>query len=743
MSVSRRILNRVAVLAVLAVAPAAEAADTRSLAEAIPADAAALVVVDVGRLAADADTLDLVRLYRDPEVQGFLAPALEYLRGQSEFREFQAGLALLKMYGLPDVIAGTASLALLGVGIPPEGGGAPRWVTPSALAADADVTALQSGRPLIPDLVLSIETTGREAFESALLRAIELIPEATTRDVASSGFPHRVTTIPAVGMGDQPIDVHHGFAGDVFVAGFNGDRLAAVAGALQGEAQESSTLAADATYTAWRERSARTNGVFEVYVGTKHALQAVPNFLANDEAAREEFLRSGLGDIEGAGYSIALESGRLRESAALFLPRQRRGFLTILDALQPAASIADRLPAAAALGVAFRVDPGILFDRVTALIEQWEPDEHAELQQDLAGMKQEFGFDLRSDLLASLGADFALAATIPKSGFIPEFQGSFALADAAKFGALLERLKAIAAAQSGGDVSFSELPIKDRPGAFAVKLGAGALVQPALCIAGDRLYFAGSTSSLKRALAALDKPAKSIASDNPDFARCVATTVGKSLGSAAGLIYVDIAGGAEFGLNMAVPFIPVALSQAGLPFELEMATFPTTENVCSYLSGLLSTVRLDDTALAYDASSPFGGLLVYAVAAGAVAAVQMQQRMAFAEGMPPLPRDPGPTAPAADPDGPWIGVYFDQGALAQSRLVVVSPIEGGPAHRAGVVKDDEIVALDGEALHSYEDLANVLRARGAGASAVLTVLRGGESLELALVIGRRGDIEDR
>jgi carboxyl-terminal processing protease len=68
------------------------------------------------------------------------------------------------------------------------------------------------------------------------------------------------------------------------------------------------------------------------------------------------------------------------------------------------------------------------------------------------------------------------------------------------------------------------------------------------------------------------------------------------------------------------------------------------------------------------------------------------------------------------------------------QLVVVSPIEGSPASRAGVMPKDVITAIDGKTTKgmSTEDAVKLIRGQ-AGTSVVLDLMRKGQPIELKLV----------
>ena len=94
----------------------------------------------------------------------------------------------------------------------------------------------------------------------------------------------------------------------------------------------------------------------------------------------------------------------------------------------------------------------------------------------------------------------------------------------------------------------------------------------------------------------------------------------------------------------------------------------------------------------------------------------------------------------------YIGVAVQPVELPQSQraegrervLLVVGVAAGGPADSAGIQVGDLIVAVDGRATASSDDLLDHLSGLGAGEAVGLSLLRGGASKEVPVVVGARG-----
>jgi S1-C subfamily serine protease len=68
---------------------------------------------------------------------------------------------------------------------------------------------------------------------------------------------------------------------------------------------------------------------------------------------------------------------------------------------------------------------------------------------------------------------------------------------------------------------------------------------------------------------------------------------------------------------------------------------------------------------------------------------------------------------------------------------VVGVAEDGPGSKAGLAIGDVITTWDGTAISGYRDLLNRVAGSAAGQPAKIGVLRGGNAIDLQLVVGER------
>lgn len=94
---------------------------------------------------------------------------------------------------------------------------------------------------------------------------------------------------------------------------------------------------------------------------------------------------------------------------------------------------------------------------------------------------------------------------------------------------------------------------------------------------------------------------------------------------------------------------------------------------------------------------------------------------------------------------PFMGIQFlpidarlqlERGLPVKDGALVVSAAKGSAAEQAGILAGDIIVSVDGKALNQQNPLNAVIQKYQAGNQVMLKILRGGQNLELPLVLGQ-------
>jgi S1-C subfamily serine protease len=77
------------------------------------------------------------------------------------------------------------------------------------------------------------------------------------------------------------------------------------------------------------------------------------------------------------------------------------------------------------------------------------------------------------------------------------------------------------------------------------------------------------------------------------------------------------------------------------------------------------------------------------------------------------------------------------GATQEQALLIVGVTAGSPADAAGVLVGDILLRFDGRAIHSAEDLLDLLVGDRVGRAVPASFLRGGSAIEISLTVGSR------
>ncbi len=96
----------------------------------------------------------------------------------------------------------------------------------------------------------------------------------------------------------------------------------------------------------------------------------------------------------------------------------------------------------------------------------------------------------------------------------------------------------------------------------------------------------------------------------------------------------------------------------------------------------------------------------------------------------------GPPAGGPAAGNGWIGLTVDD-TVVTGRLVVVDVATAGPADRAGIRRDDHLLAIDGMPLRSADQLAAALAAIAPGSTVKVAIGRGTQIDEVSLVARSR------
>jgi serine protease Do len=88
-------------------------------------------------------------------------------------------------------------------------------------------------------------------------------------------------------------------------------------------------------------------------------------------------------------------------------------------------------------------------------------------------------------------------------------------------------------------------------------------------------------------------------------------------------------------------------------------------------------------------------------------------------------------------DRGWLGVDLDTTVRRRPGAAIAAVNRGGPAARGGLRPGDVVTAINGERVENTRELIRDVSAVNPGMTAHLRVHRGTQTLDLAVVLGRR------
>lgn len=698
------------------------AAQRTGLEHVVPAETLAFASIDVDRMLVEGRTLDLARLWNDEEMQDFLAPALGPMRSAFSMRLAQGFATLSHGYGLPDIIGGRVSFAMLGSGLVGEQG-VPRWLDASERAkTPIDV---EPGTLWFPDFVVTVETSGRAAFEASFARVLELEPGivSTPTNIDGLDVVESVVPIPVdpSGTAFRKMSLFHGFAGDLFIASTRGERVAQIANAARAPAQNA--LASQAAFRNHRAEIVRDGAVAELFVNVPALLaHALPIASAFDASLGEVAPMLQQTGARGFGASIAFEDGRVRQSIGLLVGSSSMvGGMARMFArpgiLQRSAPIEGSM-LALSLGVDWE-----------AVVNAAAMDASSGVGEALTQASDMLGVDVRGDVLPALGDTLTIRASLPEHAIvpIPDWTLDVTLRDAASMGEILAVLRTRLAELSGGAATASPVALEGHPEAFAVRI-AEVPFAPLVVVEGDRLVIANSMATMKSTLAQLKTPPPA-----GDFAESGKSTFGAGGADVCLAFYLDLARIAARGVPYLQTFAP-AIEQAGIPLRFDELPLDV---LVEHLSGAMTTVRLSDQAIVLDESSPFGSQLV-ALGAVGVAADHANGGMIDIE--PAEPSEDGDDVGTDEQsNAAFMGVQTEFGLESSDGVPVIGITAGSPAEAAGLRVGDRLLTIGVDKMRSQSDVLRVLGLRRAGDVVVVAYSRDGAVREVSVTLARRGD----
>lgn len=703
----------------LGLAHASEPADPaprRGLEDLVPAQTLVFASLDVDRALVEGKNLDLAQLWSDEEIQDFLAPVLGPAQSALTARMAKGLATLSHGYGIPDIIAGRVSFAMLGSGLAAEQSPI-RWL--EAGERNEAPIEITPGTLWFPDFVITVETSGRAAFEASFARVLELDPTivSTPTHIDQLELTESVVNVPIDSTTTRGVSIFHGFVGDLFVAATRPESIARIAATSANG--DPTALATQPNFRNHRAEIVRDGAVGEFFIDVPALLSNVLPIAAEFDASIGEIApmlqQSG---ARGLGAAIAIEDGRIRQSIGMLV--------------SPSSMVSGMARMFARPGVLKRCAP--LEGNMIALSVgvDWESAVNAAAMNARSGVNDALeqastalGVDLRADVLPALGDTLTIRASLPEHALvpIPDWTLDLTLRDAQAMDEVLKTVRARLPQLSNGMATANPITLEGHPEAFSVRI-AEVPFAPLVAIEGDRLLIASNLATMRTTLSQLTAPPAA-----GDFARSSRTTFGEGGSDVCFAFYLDLARIAERGVPYLQTFAP-AIAQSGIPLRFDELPLDV---LLEHLSGALTTVRLSNQAIVLDESSPFGSQLVTLGVIGATAS----QPVEFVEFDEPEPEDT--VGRPENAGGAFFGVQTEFGLESSDGVPIIGITAGSPAEAAGLRIGDRLLTLGTDKMRSQSDVLRVLGLRRPGEAVIVAYSRDGAVREVTVTLAKRGD----
>lgn len=599
-----------------ALTPAATAKES-SLARLLPPDTLLLAgIEDVDAYRAAQQDMPLYRILAEDEVQAFLekpkaklAEAIEALEGtirqQPGFEDFDLSI--------PQLLEGRYGRLFLAV-------------------THVTLPDPQAGLPF-PDIGLVIGVEAREGAPDWSTLVKDLATRALSRQGMQASFQH---VDSEEGGYDElplgPVSLLVARTGDFHLFSTSRQALSAVLRRASGQGGES--LATSPGFqNALRRVGIVGPGAMVGYVDggltMRTVTEAVKMALAMegeneaipivDKVADVSGLL-GLGALLGASVS---ENGVAHGRGFMGLRGEPKGLLACTPNEGLDLSMLQKIPKDVTSASLFLADMGAIYDTVMEIVRAVDEQVYQQVRNTIDAFGQQLGgpdapLDVRNDVLANLGPQFAIVAPTASNPMMPSLIVMAKSKDPGRLMASLRKLLEFGGAMSQGQLQVSTSSYRDHE--LLVVSGSpqtGLPFQPAMAVVDGDFVLSLSVGDLKRLIRDREREGSSLLA-NEDFQRFYSRIPeGATLNA---LSYNDVKRTVESAyssLTMALPMITMA-SEVELPVDL--ALLPRSEAITSHLFGSLSYTMAVEDGWVTESFGPMGGEVLGAAVGAAVGA---------------------------------------------------------------------------------------------------------------------------
>lgn len=526
----------------------------------MPADTALLFKCSgIDTLLEEGKSLDLIRLWNDPELKDFFADALEAVVDELP----DADDPPLPMDEVWNLCRGEVALAWTGgLTMGPVG-------------------------PM-PSVALALDMGGqKEAILEACTGFVEMVAWAQNLDRSEEEF--KGVKILSVGR-EGGINIHTCALENLFLATLKLEDLHAM---VETRIDGKPSLAANPVFVQAKDRAAGQGVDMMTFIQLPTLIRNLQPMMPIDMHGALDKL--GLASVEALCMATTLEGGVSRDSLYLHSPGEKKGLLKAFSPQPLSDAALSQAPPDALWFVGAAVDFKELKNSLESFIPMVNPQYLTMVQGGLEEIKTMTGLDVENELLSALGKEFTFSLIMPKmGGMIPDVVMSVAIENEEVFNPVFEKL--VAAISGMGEIGTSTY---DERTLRHVKLPPQIPLSPTFTVRDGRLLITTTTLAMKKHLKWLAKGEPGLG-EAEDYNECMAgVPAGASVKG-----FMNVRRGVEIGYGVAGPFLPAVLAQSDVPFDPAM--MPMTETLVDYLSNASFFVVSDEQGLLLSQRSSVG-----------------------------------------------------------------------------------------------------------------------------------------
>ncbi|MHC4941681.1 MAG: tetratricopeptide repeat protein [Planctomycetota bacterium] len=515
----------------------------------------------VDRFLEEARSLDLMRLWTDPEVDAFFAE-------------------MKKM--VPQMLGGEAE---------------PDWPVDQfwnlfkgdvAMAMSPRLAVFEEGA--MPTPALAVDMAGaKERFVRTVNGIVDMLVQEA--GIEKDSFDYRGFEVGFFGEPRKRVTICHTTLRNLFVATLNPHHIKNL---IDRYLDGGASLADDPAFVTSRARVGGFASGLLAYANFKPLINMFKPLCPYE--VQEALAMEGLDQIDGLCIASTIEGGGSRESVFIHAPGEKKGLLKALSPHPITWKHVSQAPPDTLFFVDIVFDPELILNEVDRFVKHVIPELYKDFRSGLKEVQHETGFDLEREILGPLGSELALFVTLPKGGgmsIIPDVIASISLDDAEGFKAFLEKLHGM----TGGEIevvkssfdnhTLRHIVIPDVP------------FSPAFTVTKDRLLLASTPMTMKKYLKWVKKGEPGL-----DSTAAFKEAVRGVPENASMFKYVDMRRSVEIGYSMAGPFLPALLAEADLP--LDVGLLPMTETVSEYINNASSYMVMDQDGIMMSGRCPCG-----------------------------------------------------------------------------------------------------------------------------------------